>query len=64
MRGKMNFGVSILCICVVLVGSCLGQMAEEQEDLPDVVSERPGADAGKCLSFIDSNFPPLHCRPY
>ena len=41
-RRKMHFDVSILWICVILIGSSLGQMAEKQEaeGLPDNVSDQ------------------------
>ena len=46
-RGRMNFDVSIWCICVILFGSSLGQKAEKQEGLPDdeTKPEPPGGDA-------------------
>ena len=43
-RLSVNFDVSISCIYVILIGSSLGQVAEqqEQEGLPDVASDQPG----------------------
>ena len=40
----MSFDVSILWICVILIGSSLGQMAEKQEaeGLPDAVNDQSG----------------------
>ena len=39
----MSFDVSILWICVILIGSSWGQKAEKQEGMPDVVTDGPGA---------------------
>ena len=68
----MNFDVSILWLCMIPIGSSLGQMAETQEGLPDVVPEHPGADVGpeqpvtdvgKCLSFINPTCQPIKQLP-
>ena len=41
-RRKMHFDVSILWICVILIGSSWGQMAEKQEGPPDAVNDQSG----------------------
>ena len=62
-KGRMNFDVSILWLCMIPIGSSLGQMAETQEGLPDVVPEQPVTDVGKCLLFINPTCQPIKQLP-